>query len=230
MRTYADIATELVQRMLTRLTERPPPEEYRALMTSLGEALAVVVRQKVSESHRILLVCTNEDADFLARGVLQGLVGLGCTHITLACFWNDRRRIGTSLDVAPILRRYIEPGEAIDVFVVVKSIISSACVVRTNISELVHNYLPKRILVVAPVVLAGSPQSLESEFDPTIAKTFDYIWFAQDDEKKSNGELIPGIGGSVYELLGIGTSATKNSFVPELVRQRRAAFVSSGSG
>lgn len=228
MRTFAEIATDPVRRMLTRLTERPAPDEYRGLMTSLGEELAAVVRRKLNESDRIMLICTNEDADFLARGVLQTLERLGCTRITLACFWNDRKRLGP-LDVAPIVRRYVEPGKGFDVFVVVKSIISSACVVRTNISELVYDHQPGRILVVAPVILAGSTQSLESEFDPSIAGRFDYVWFAQDDEKKGDGEVVPGIGGSVYELLGIGTSATKNSFTPELVRERRAAFATPGS-
>ncbi len=227
MRTFAEVATESVQRMLTRLTERPSPDEYRALMASLGEELAAVVRGKLRESDRVMLICTNEEADFLARGVLGGLERLGCTQITLACFWNDRKRIGT-LDVAPIVRRYVEPGKGFDVFVVVKSIISSACVVRTNISELVHDHQPGRILVVAPVILAGSTQSLESEFDPPIAGRFDYVWFAQDDEMKSDGAVVPGIGGSVYELLGIGTGATKNSFVPELVRERRAGFATPG--
>ncbi|MGL4551659.1 MAG: hypothetical protein ACRC33_10760 [Gemmataceae bacterium] len=216
-----------MREMLTRLTDRPAPDEYRTLMVGLGEELAAVVRAKLDGPERILLVCTNEDADFLARGVLRGLERLGCTRITLACFWNDRKRLG-ALDVAPIVRRYVEPGTGSDVFVVVKSIISSACVVRTNISELVHDRRPGRILVAAPVILAGSTQSLEAEFDPSIARRFEYVWFAQDDEKKADGEVVPGIGGSVYELLGIGTSATKNGFTPDLVKERRSALAAPG--
>lgn len=223
MRTYEAIASDTVKTKLGRLIERPDKDEYRSLMTSLGEELAAVVVSRVESNDRLLLVCTNEDADFLARGLLRGLERAGKMQIALACFWNERKRIG-DVDVAPIVRRYIEPASEIDVFVVVKSIISSACVVRTNISELVYDYRPKRIIVAAPVVLAGATRNLEDEFDTSIAQRFEYVWFAQDDERKSDGEVVPGIGGSVYELLGIGTSATKNTFVPELVRERRTAL------
>ena len=106
----------------------------------------------------------------------------------------------------------------------VKSVISSACVVRTNITEMVHEHAPKRIIVVAPVMYTKARAGLEAEFDKAIAKTFEYVWFAEDDERKEDGEIVPGIGGSVYELLGVGTKDTKNQYTPELVRQRRSAL------
>lgn len=73
MRVYADVVTATVRAMLTRLAEQCPPDEYRALMISLGEQLAAVVGKKLSHDDRIMLICTNEDADFLAKGVLRGL-------------------------------------------------------------------------------------------------------------------------------------------------------------
>lgn len=225
MRSYADVATSAVREMLGQLIGSRSTEDYRALMTRLGEELGTMAAHKLKASDRIMLVCTNEDADFLAKGVLRGLEQSGCTHITLACFWNARQRTH-SLDVAPIVRQYIEPIHEgpIDVFVVVKSIISSACVIRTNISELVYDLEPERVLILAPVVLAGAQQNLEAEFDPEISERFEYLWFAEDDQKEDDGTVIPGIGGSVYELLGIGTSETKNSFVPQLVESRREAI------
>ena len=77
------------------------------------------------------------------------------------------------------------------------------------------------------MILAGSTKRLEAGFDSTISSKFEYIYFAEDDEKKENGEVVPGIGGSVYELLGIGSSVQKNSFIPELISTRRARFHSS---
>lgn len=138
--------------------------------------------------------------------MLRGLENNGCEQILLACCWNERKKIG-AMDVAPIVRRYIDPCRGFDVFVVVKSLISSACVVRTKISELVHDHHPDPILGVAPVILAGSTRQLESEFDTATACRCDYVWFAQDDEKMGDGEVVPGIGGSVYELLGISTAS-----------------------
>jgi len=225
MRSYADVATSAVREMLGQLIDSRSTEDYRALMTRLGEELGTMAGHKLKASDRIMLVCTNEDADFLAKGVLHGLEQMGCTHITLACFWNARQRTQL-LDVAPIVRQYIEPvhKDSINVFVVIKSIISSACVIRTNISELVYDFEPERVLILAPVVLVGAQQNLEAEFDPEIAARFEYLWFAQDDQKEDDGTVVPGIGGSVYELLGIGTSETKNSFVPQLVESRREAI------
>ena len=108
-----------------------------------------------------------------------------------------------------------------DAFLVVKSIISSGCVVRTNISELVYDKKPARVLIVAPVVLSGTMEQIREEFPRPIADKFEFYWFAQDNKRKENGEVIPGIGGSVYERLGVGDSETKNNYIPEIVKKRR---------
>ena len=227
MRTYANHITKSVQELLDQLVARPEPVEYRRLMTRLGEELAPLIAEKLVGYQRIMLICTNEDADYLATGVLQALSAAEPFQIFLACFWNDRLRLDSGLDVAPIIRQYIEPAPSIDAFVVVKSIIATACVVQTNISEIFHQYQPQKVVVAAPVMMQDSIPNLESEFEESISKRFQYVWFAQDDELTANGEAVPGIGGSVYELLGIGTSSTKNSYVPAIVQQRRAAHAPS---
>jgi hypothetical protein len=174
----------------------------------------------------VLLICTNEDADFLARGVLEALQRLHFGHVAPACFRTDRRKVtsaaGPTLDTAPILRRYVEPTGTVDAFVVVKSVVSRACVVRTNITEMVYEESPKRIFVVAPVMSDKARANLEEDFDADIAGKFEYVWFAEDDERREDGEIVEGIGGSVYELLGGGDKDTKNQYSPDLVRQRRA--------
>lgn len=222
-RIYAETASESARRMVDRLAERPEVPEYRRLMTEIGAELAAVVRTKVAPDDRIVLICTNDDADFLAKGLLQGLERLGCTSIALACFWNGRSKID-GREVAPVLRSYIEPTSGVDAFVVVKSIISTACVVRTNITELVYALEPQKVIVVAPVMFKGATAALAEEFDPAISNTFEYVWIAEDDERTPAGLIVPGVGGSIYELLGVGEASTKNAYVPELVRTRRAAF------
>ena len=115
----------------------------------------------------------------------------------------------------------MEPVKVVDVFVVAKSIISSGYVVRTNISELVYDREPNKVLIVAPVILHGTEQQIRDEFAPSVSEKFEFYWFAEDNERKENGEVIPGIGGSVYELLDVGTSASKNNYIPEIVKERR---------
>ena len=227
MRTYSERSTLEVRQLLHRLTESSvitPPLEYRETMRRLGIAWTECFPEAFLGLERLLLVCTNEDADFLARGILQGLKTAGGPHVSLACFWNNRASVpgsaGSRVEIAPIIRRYVEPNQS-EAFLVVKSIISSACVVRTNITELVYEYNPSRILVFAPVVLQGAEDRLKQEFDEAIADRFEFFWFALDTDKKDDGEVVPGIGGSVYERLGVGSSTEKNRYIPELVKERR---------
>ncbi len=222
MRKYTQFATRSIKALLTKLVKEESHEVYRTTMSKLGGQLGTLLITQIKKNEKALLICSNEDADFLAGGLLQRLQKQGINNVSVACFWNDRQKLPTGSDVAPIIRSYIEPTEGVDVFIVVKSIISSACIIKTNISELVYKQSPSKIYVVAPVVLTGAQPNLEAEFELSISKRFVYFWFAEDDERRENGEVVPGIGGSVYERLGIGTSQTKNRYVPELIKKRRA--------
>lgn len=225
MRRFSKFATASVKPLLNRLVSDVDAMSYRDTMTRIGGVLGTLAAHQLGPVGRCLLICTNEDADFLARGLLDALTRRGLEDIALACFWNERvRESETGIDVAPILRSYIEPTDLVNTFIVVKSIISSACVVRTNITELVYKQKPQRILVVAPVLLEGARQRLKAEFPPDISRRFRYLWLAEDDEAESDGTVLPGIGGSVYARLGIVTEGTKNTYVPELVRERRRRF------
>ena len=228
MRRYSKLATAETRALLEKLISKPPAFEYRQAMRDLGTAFAKTLAQNIEKTKRLLLICTNEDADFLATGLLEGLRDQGFSRIAFACFWNDRVHLTKDRDVAPIVRRYLEPIKSADAFLVVKSIISSGCVVRTNISELVYDKNPARVLIVAPVILSGTMEQIREEFPLSIAEKFEFYWFAQDDERKENGEVIPGIGGSVYERLGVGNSETKNGYIPEIVKKRRVQLTVRG--
>lgn len=223
MRKYHPESTRDAREWVDRLAERPSVDEYRDLMLRLGEALAEMLAAGLFQGDRTVLATTNDDADFLARGVWEGLERRGRSPQSLACFWNGRERID-DWEYAPIVRRYVEPADGADVFIVVKSIVSTACVVRANVSALVQTLRPRRILVAAPVMFIDAPKSLEAEFDADTARLFEYFWIAQDDERRENGEVVPGVGGSVYELLGVGTAETKNDYRPEFVQRRRDAL------
>lgn len=223
MRKFATDASPRAQELVNALPEEKDRNRYRQLMTDLGGELARVLSPQLPSKEDLVLICTNEDADFLARGLLEELQTGGC-QVALVCYWNDRVKLGFGEDRSPIVRRYAEPSKNAKAFIVVKSIISSSCVVRTNISDMVYDHQPEKVFVVSPVLLAGAQERLQAEFPDEIARRFEFIWIAEDDERKENGEVVPGIGGSVYELLGVGSSETKNQFVPDLVKSRRRAF------
>src|SRR5688572_24870926 len=65
------------------------------------------------------------------------------------------------------------------------------------------------VFVVAPVMHSQAKAKLRREFDAAIAARFQFIACAVDSEK--DGENVkPGIGGSVYELLGLDDKHAKN--------------------
>lgn len=226
--TYADSSSK---ELLARLAAKPAPSpaEYQQYMVQVGAKLGEIIARGSTQRAGCFIACTNEDADFLAKGLLTELEMSGFRDIAIACFWNDRQKVG-DVEFAPIIRKYMEPAAAATPLIVVKAIISTACVVKTNIQELLSSLKPEQIIVAAPVMMKGAQEQLESEFDPQVRSKFSYIYFAEDDTRNENGEVVPGIGGMVYQLLGIGDSATKNSYTPSLVRWRRKTLPSSRSG
>lgn len=225
MRDYTPFATSEDRTSLSILAdEHTPPDEYQAALRALGASLAdsLVAQFSTDLPHRLCVVVTVEDADSLGAGIVARLEekGLG-DRVRLVCIWNDRIDL-EHMSLAPILKEYREPCNVDDsALVVVKSIISSACVVRTNLANLIDKATPKRIFVVAPVMFKGADEALRHDFDPAISKRFEYITLAVDDEKRDGKWVVPGVGGDIYTRLGYGGPTLKNRHVPALVKTRR---------
>lgn len=230
-RYFSDFADEdeMIKNHLNILADKKnSPELYCQTMTQIGEKLGEKISNMIDDKQsNLYLACTVEDADFLAQGILSYLEG-NFTSIGFACFWNKRFSPFDipDLKVAPILRKYQENllGN-IDYLIIIKSIISGACVVKTNLVNLIQNINPNKIFIVAPVMYHTAEEKLRNEFEQEIYRKFEFIYFAQDDERTSEGEVIPGIGGSVYERLGFNGQDDKNRYVPKIVRSRRSRLV-----
>lgn len=196
---------------------------YREVMVAMGRKLAgeMVKSFPANDSNDICVVCTVEDADYLARGVVDVLNDAGlASRVKLLCLWNGKvREEGVSL--SPVLKQYKEDATTQKVdYVIVKSIISGACVVKTNLTRALSSKNFNSIFVAAPVMALGAEQRLAQEFPTDIAKHFTYFSLAEDSG--GTGEnVVPGIGGSVYERLGLGNEKTKNKIVPSIVKARR---------
>jgi hypothetical protein len=223
-REYSSVVNIHVRRSLDVLADRNTSvQDYQAAMLELGQELGNSILGRLhSQDARVYLACTAEDADFLAAGIVGSLEAKGCSP-KLACFWNQRTTpFGISdIQVAPIIRRYREPFDSqIDILIVVKSIISGACVVKTNLRNLIQDITPKSIVIAAPVIYAGAEESLKDEFEQSVYEKFDFLYFAKDDERKADGEVIPGIGGMVYDRLGFDGQDDKNRHMPKIVEDR----------
>ncbi|MBD1842479.1 hypothetical protein H6F89_03425 [Cyanobacteria bacterium FACHB-63] len=230
-RTYSPLVNENVRSLLETLSDRSTgPDAYKEAMTCLGMSLGECILPKItSQQSSVYLACTVEDADFLAKGILERLEAQLKT-IAFACFWNQRFSPFEveDLKVAPILRKYQEPScQTVNYLIVVKSIISGACVVRTNLTDLIQRIEPEKILIAAPVLYEGAEDRLKEQFEPEIHSKFQFFYFATDDKRTPDGEVVPGIGGVVYDRLGFQGQEEKNRYTPDIVRSRRSRFSAS---
>lgn len=207
-------------------------DRYRHAMEGLGGFLARYIAEThaslLAESDRDFYVaCTAEDADFLCKGIIEELgpkVSAG-SSLKLACFWNERVK-EAEYSVAPILKKYLEPvSHSKTTVIIVKSVISGACVVKTNLMKMIESVKPDSILVAAPVMHKDSQVRLQKEFPVAISQKFEFLYFAVDCDKSESGEVLPGVGGNVYDLLGLGGASGKNKYLPEVVKKRRQLLI-----
>jgi hypothetical protein len=228
-RKYSALANDDVRLLLDNLADKSTnPGRYREVMLSLGMSFGDTIFAEIDNAHcSVYLACTVEDADFLAKGILLRLEN-HIKSLAFACFWNQRFSPFEveDLQVAPIIKKYQEPiGKQVDYLIVIKSIISGACVVRTNLIHLIQKIDPEHILIVAPVMYCTAQEKLKNEFEENIYNKFQFLYFAEDDERTEEGEVIPGIGGMVYERLGFQGQDDKNRYIPELVKVRRSKLM-----
>lgn len=230
-RIYSAFTTPTTEELLNQLVDRySAPEHYRAAMIEIGMSLAdILLTQIEDEQSEIYLTCTVEDADFLAKGMLTRLEHR-LKNVAFACFWNQRFSPFEieDLKVAPIIKKYQEPANRkIKYLIVIKSIISGACVVRTNLTHLIQKLDPEKIFIVAPVIFSQAEQKLRDSFVPEVYDRFQFLYLAKDDQRTSEGEAVPGIGGMIYDRLGFADQEAKNKYVPDIVKSRREKLVQS---
>lgn len=194
-------------------------EAFRTLGVELGKVLASEYRMALAD--HTMLVCASEDADWLAAGVESGF---GKGELKKSVYWNSREVIhtnedGSKVEISPIEKAYEEPINDCRLLVIVKSIISTSCVVKTQLTRLIGKTTPDQIAILAPVMYKDGVPNLMREFPEEISSKFHFITFAVDDEREGS-EVIPGIGGMVYPRLGLGDMETKNRYVPEMVLRK----------
>lgn len=224
-RSYSDIAGPAARASLQDLLQASNNSDvqgYQTAMYTLGHFLgeALSERPSLASAKTVLVVSTAEDADFLASGVMAAL--RGSHDIRYAVFWNNHSFLSSKESVAPVVNSYYQDGyEDADALVIVKSVISGSCVVKTNLLRLMsrNEKLLKNVYVASPVMHVDAEDKLKSEFPPSISDKFEFAYFALDSNK-SGGEVLPGIGGEVYQLLGLKDQPAKTGYVPDLIKRQ----------
>lgn len=194
--------------------------DYQNAFYRIGSALGDLLNKKVDDNYgNTMLACASEDADWLASGVLDSI---SQKDVSLAVFWNERVTLNqkTKLEYSPIIKSYVEPIENCKTLILVKSIISTSCVVKFQLLHLINRINPEKIFILAPVMYKNAQKSLKREFPDYINNKFLFLTFAIDTERSLSGEVIPGVGGMVYPKLGLGNIHEKNKYTPNLVLAR----------
>ena len=210
---FTALADDEVKASLAQL-QKASVSSYRSTMHKLGVALAV--RSKLPKAKITAVVTTPEDADFLTTGFLEA-----ASRARLVCYWTERSASPLG-DVATVVQQYVEPGlpKHVDTVVVLKSIVSSGCIVRTHLEQFLEAAQPRRIVIAAPVMLKGADVELRRQFPKKVAALLEFVTFAVDAEKHGN-VVVPGVGGMVEARLGLKTRRPR--FIPSLVEQRQSA-------
>ncbi len=224
MREYHHIrkaSEDIVMSALNKLIDKNTDVEgYRNAFYELGRELGknLMVTYNHIPASQIMLVCASEDADWLASGVEEGI---GKGELKKSVYWGTREVVhdeddGNKVEISPIVKAYEEPIDKCELLVVVKSIISTSCVVKTQLTRLIGKLHPEHISILSPVLYKDGIDNLKKEFPEFIADKFHFIYFAMDDERRGS-EVVPGIGGMVYSRLGLGNIDEKNNYIPRMV-------------
>jgi len=106
----------------------------------------------------------------------------------LVCYWTHRRSFDDG-DIATVVQRYEDPRlrGSIDSVIIAKSIVSSGCIVRTHLEQLLERTKPKRIFIAAPVMMKGADGALRRAFPASVAARFEFVTFAVDSKRSANG-------------------------------------------
>ena len=91
MRTFTPLASGNARQQLDILVDQSAPASaYQDAMTELGRQLGaeVVTKNPSIKQSTVCVACTVEDADYLARGLLEGLAetGVDAARLKLVCF------------------------------------------------------------------------------------------------------------------------------------------------
>lgn len=203
MRTL-NIKSHDIEHLLDELLHAPDSISYRNAFYGLGVHLGAILNTKINKSQPIALACASEDADWLAKGIIDKFK----YPLDLCVYWSKRHNFGTdsnntSIEFSDIEKSYEEIQVNSKILIITKSIISSSCVIKSQIMRLISTNDFEKIYIVSPVMYKDAESNLRGEFPESIYNLFEFIYFALDEDKDENGWVVPGIGGSVHERLCI---------------------------
>lgn len=207
-----------IENLLNCLLDNDEVESYRSTFYSIGVELAKILNAQIGRNLvPVTLACASEDADWLAKGMLDTLE----SQVELCVYWSNRYNLGIdyngeTIEYSEIEKAYEEHSGLSKILIITKSIISSSCVIKSQIMRLISTNRFDKIYITAPIMYKDAEENLRKEFPDDIFNLFEFISFAIDEDKDKKGWISPGIGGSVYEKLGVDS----RTYYPAILDER----------
>lgn len=223
-RQFTELAREIgdeALRPLDMLLDKAAASRgYRTAMYALGKALGLVFCKYQTVADRSVYIGTPaEDADYLARGMIDTLVDAGA-EVRFACYWTAPRKDGPlAFTKAPLItREYKDPfPEYIDHLIAIRSSIARAYTAKFSLDYFADDANYCRSHIIAPVMWSSAWHDITE--NSNLDKQAPMVWtFALDEDE--GDDLNAGVGGDVYRRLELGPDDMRHALLPTIVHER----------
>lgn len=179
-----------------------------------------------SDNAQVCVVCSAQDADYLARGVIDSLVEQGrAERVRLLCTWSEPVQ-AAGLQLNCIVKQYCEPLDpAPTVFVVLSGVWREGSAGLTNLFRALSYMAPLRVIVAGLAVDGHAFARMLDELPPSVRGKVERLCSQlYPNMTSAEREHLLHAEQSLYASMGFVHPQDAKTHVPALVKERRQRF------
>lgn len=172
---------------------------------------------------QVCVVCSAQDADHLARGVIESLVAQGHGEkVRLLCTWSESVQ-AAGFNLHCIVKQYFEPlGPAPTVFLVLSGFWREGSAVLSNLFRALSYTTPQRIVLAGPVMDAQAVSNMLEEMPLALRSSVQRLYCVLNENMtQAERERMLEVETSLYASMGFTPLNAANKYIPALVKERR---------
>lgn len=176
-----------------------------------------------SDTTQVCVVCSAQDADYLARGVIDSLAEQGHgERVRLLCTWSEPVQ-AAGLQLNCIVKQYCEPLDpAPTIFVVLAGVWREGSAGLTNLFRALSYTAPQRVVVAGLAVDGQAFASMLDELPPSVRGKVERLCCQlYPNMTPAEREHLLHVEKSLYASMGFVQPNTANKYIPTLVKERR---------
>lgn len=200
--------------------------QTQAVMHNAGFSFGNMLDLDKSDNAQVCVVCSAQDADYLARGVIDSLVEQGrAERVRLLCTWSEPVQ-AAGLQLNCIIKQYCEPLEpAPTIFVVLSGVWREGSVGLTNLFRALSYTAPQRVVVAGLAVDGHAFASMLDELPPAVRGKVERLCSQlYPSMTPVEREHLLHAEKSLYASMGFAQPQDAKMCIPALVKERRQRF------